>query len=114
MEKMLKDAAVEVEVLRKGLEARDEALRAMKEEVDRSVDVLSHAAENREVLVVSNANSLIFGITSKLVMQFQFLFMLRSISCDAIELQVTVTSGFLSPDVDLLQGYPAKEGECNL
>jgi myosin heavy subunit len=50
-EKKLNDTQMEVEVLRKGVEARDEALHFMKDEVDRSVDILSHAAETREVFM---------------------------------------------------------------
>ncbi|CAK9195480.1 unnamed protein product [Sphagnum jensenii] len=49
-EKKLNDTQMEVEVLRKGVQARDEALHFMKDEVDRSVDILSHAAETREEL----------------------------------------------------------------
>ncbi|CAM6017711.1 unnamed protein product [Sphagnum balticum] len=49
-EKKLNDTQMEVEVLRKGVEARDEALHFMKDEVDRTVDILSHAAETREEL----------------------------------------------------------------
>lgn len=37
-------------MLREGVEARDDALSLMREEVDRSVVVLANAAENREVL----------------------------------------------------------------
>ena len=40
----------EVETLREGVGARDDALSLMKEELDRSVVFLSKAAENREVL----------------------------------------------------------------
>lgn len=50
MEKNLNELSVEVEMLRDGVEARDEALSFMREEVDRSIDLLSNAAENREVL----------------------------------------------------------------
>ncbi len=50
-EKKLNDTQMEVEVLRKGVQARDEALHFMKDEVDRSVDILSHAAETREVFM---------------------------------------------------------------
>ncbi|KAH8950667.1 hypothetical protein BDL97_10G097000 [Sphagnum fallax] len=49
-EKKLNDTQMEVEVLRKGVQARNEALHFMKDEVDRSVDILSHAAETREEL----------------------------------------------------------------
>jgi chromosome segregation ATPase len=49
-EKKLNDTQMEVEVLRKGVKARDEALHFMKDEVDRSVNILSHAAETREEL----------------------------------------------------------------
>lgn len=47
---MTKDLKHEVETLREGVEARDNALSLMREEVDRSVVVLANAAENREVL----------------------------------------------------------------
>jgi putative heme degradation protein len=50
-EKKLNDTQMEVEVLRKGVQARNEALHFMKDEVDRSVDILSHAAETREVFM---------------------------------------------------------------
>lgn len=50
MEKNLNELSVEVEMLRDGVEARDEALSFMREEVDRSIDLLTNAAENREVL----------------------------------------------------------------
>lgn len=48
MEKKLKDLELEVEMLRGGVEARDQALILMREEVDRSVEILADAAENRE------------------------------------------------------------------
>lgn len=50
MEKKLKDLELEVEMLRGGVEARDQALILMREEVDRNVEILADAAENREVL----------------------------------------------------------------
>ena len=50
MEKAIKDLKFEVETLREGVGARDDALSLMREEVDRSVVFLANAAENREVL----------------------------------------------------------------
>lgn len=49
MEKNLKGLELKVEMLRGGVRARDNALRLMRDEVDRSFEVLSNAAENREV-----------------------------------------------------------------
>jgi hypothetical protein len=49
MEKKLKDLQLEVEMLREGVGARDEALILMREEVDRSVEILGNATESREV-----------------------------------------------------------------
>ncbi|KAJ7519141.1 hypothetical protein O6H91_20G024800 [Diphasiastrum complanatum] len=49
-EKEMNELNAEVEVLRKGVHARDEALKLMKDEIDRNIGVLSYAAENRESL----------------------------------------------------------------
>jgi len=50
MEKKSKDLQLEVEMLRGGVGARDEALILMREEVDRSVEVLANATESREAV----------------------------------------------------------------
>ncbi|KAG0562626.1 hypothetical protein KC19_9G160700 [Ceratodon purpureus] len=50
MEKAIKDLKFEVETLREGVGARDDALSLMREEVDRSVVFLANAAENREAV----------------------------------------------------------------
>eukprot|EP00245_Coleochaete_scutata_P011875 TRINITY_DN4498_c0_g2_i1.p1 TRINITY_DN4498_c0_g2~~TRINITY_DN4498_c0_g2_i1.p1 ORF type:complete len:587 (-),score=193.23 TRINITY_DN4498_c0_g2_i1:555-2315(-) len=42
---------LENETMRRGIEMRDEAINIMKEELDRSVDTLDHASEDREALV---------------------------------------------------------------
>lgn len=56
MEKVTKDLKLEVQTLREGVGARDDALSLMREEVDRSVVVLANAAENREVLYCLGAH----------------------------------------------------------
>jgi len=61
MEKKLKDLQLEVEMLRGGVGARDEALTLMREEVDRSVEILANATESREVLF-SPGSSIVFSI----------------------------------------------------
>lgn len=61
MEKKLKDLQLEVEMLRGGVGARDEALILMREEVDRSVEILANATESREVLFGPGA-SIVFHL----------------------------------------------------
>ncbi|EFJ27777.1 hypothetical protein SELMODRAFT_441475 [Selaginella moellendorffii] len=50
LESEMDEVTAEVDILRKGVEARDEAIQLMREEVDRNIDVLSHAAGNRELV----------------------------------------------------------------
>lgn len=50
MEKKLESLKLEIDMLRGGVGARDDALRLMRDEVDRSVEVLADAAENREAV----------------------------------------------------------------
>uniref|UniRef100_A0A7I4F141 Uncharacterized protein n=1 Tax=Physcomitrium patens TaxID=3218 RepID=A0A7I4F141_PHYPA len=67
MEKNLKGLELKVEMLRGGVRARDNALRLMRDEVDRSFEVLSNAAENREAVrqMTSYAEELRAELASK-------------------------------------------------
>lgn len=60
MEKKLESLKLEIDMLRGGVGARDDALRLMRDEVDRSVEVLADAAENREVRSFPSAFNVFF------------------------------------------------------
>jgi hypothetical protein len=49
MEKMVRNASVELQNLRKGVEERDKAIYIMKDEIDLSMNLLNSAARDREV-----------------------------------------------------------------